>query len=299
MTFKDQLVKIKDNWFLVLIGLIVLFFVIGGSNIFGGISDSSYMGKSYAQENLGYADYERSVAPTSYRGGDDFAPEVEERKIVKTASTSVQVEEGQYYNAEFELKRIVEDTGSFILNQNVNKFGRDNDYTRGNFQLKVPTNNYYAVVQQLKQIAENYDGKTLSFNENARDITGQYVSNEVELELETEKLKTYQGLYDEADNVNDKLQLTDRIFNQQRRIKYLEQALNNKDLQIEYSTISVSITEKTPKYVNISLIGFWELIKLFVGSVSSLFALFFVIIPWAIAGFIIWIIYKAIKARTE
>ena len=119
----------------------------------------------------------------------------------------------------------------------------------------------------------------------------------IELQTEKERLKRYQVMYDEAKEINDKLNLNDRIFNQERRIKYLEDSLKNTDKRIEYSTIHFSMTEKRSEYANLALVKISELIRGFVSSINALLQLVFVIIPWAIAFLIISWIVKLIKRK--
>ena len=48
----------------------------------------------------------------------------------------------------------------------------------------------------------------------------------------------------EATAVSDKIELSDRIFNQERTIKYFEDQLKNAGTRVEYSTLYVTLTEK-------------------------------------------------------
>ena len=62
-------------------------------------------------------------------------------------------------------------------------------------------------------------GEVTSFSENADDITEQFVDLETELVAEKERLARYKQMLSEATLVEDKIQLSDRIFNQERTIK--------------------------------------------------------------------------------
>lgn len=63
-------------------------------------------------------------------------------------------------------------------------------------------------------------------------------------------------MYKEATSIQDKLTLNDRIFDQERRIKYLTDSINNMDQRIEYSTVYISLTEKKSEYINIVFVKF-------------------------------------------
>ena len=72
----------------------------------------------------------------------------------------------------------------------------------------------------------------------------------------------YQKLYDGVTKIEDKIQLEDRIFNQERKIDYLEQRLNSVDERVKYTTLSVSLREKPSKYADATVTGFSNLVTI-------------------------------------
>jgi len=291
MTMKEQFSKIKENWLLVGIVLILFVFMFGGNfmgNMFGSATKQLAMSDYAMEESIAYKG--GGYIPSS---GGDFAPDVEERKITKTASMSTEVERGTFKDADSKLKIIVKSSDSYLLNENVNKYdsGRKS-YYQGSYQIKVETDKYDAVIAQLKDI-----GEVQSFNENARDITGSYTNTEIEIDVEEQRLARYEEMYREAERVEDKITLNDRIFDQERRIKYLKDSLTNMNRRIEYSTVTVTIKEERSEYANIALAKLSALIKSFVGSINSLLYLFFVIVPYAVAVGIIVFVVKRFRKR--
>lgn len=291
MAIQEQIAKIKDNWLLLVILLVIIgFFMFGGSF-------SSMTGSINEMARADFAMTE-SVA-YSKAGGympapeQDFAPDVEERKITKTTSMSTEVERGTFESAESRLKSIVKSSDSFILNENVNRKGQGRkSYLTGYYSIKVETDKYDSVISQLKDI-----GEVQSFNENARDITGSYTDTKLEIEVEKERLERYWQMYEEAEIIEDKINLNDRIFNQERKIKYLEDSLRNMDRRVEYSTVSVSIQEKRSNYANVAFVKLSALIKSFVSSLNSLLSLLFVLVPYAVALGIIVFVVKRFRRR--
>ncbi len=285
MTLKEQFKRVKENWFIVLLVLVLLFIP-----FFSGVNVSSFA-KTAPQY------MEEAIAAPGFRSGGvyydegDFAPEVTERKITKNAYLSSEIARGEFFATEKKLKAIVSASDSILLNENVNKHdsGWKTTYS-GSYQLKVKASKYDAVVKQLKEL-----GEIESFSENARDITGSYTNLEAELELEKERLARYQAMYQEVEDISEKIELSDRIFNQERRVKYLEDALENKDLQVEYSTINVNLREKSSEYANIALVKFSRLVRTIVNSFNSLLSLFFLALPWAVVLFVAWLVYKKFK----
>jgi len=198
------------------------------------------------------------------------------------------VERGTFKQAESKVKNIVTSSNSFLLNQNSNRYGKDKkSYYTGSYQIKVESSKYESVVAQLKDI-----GEVTSFRENTQDITGSYENTNIEIQVEKAKLTRYNQLFDETKDINQKIQLTDRIFSQERRIKYLEDSLSNIDQRVDYSTISLSLNEKRSEYVNVVFVKISELVKGFVNSLNSLLKFILYIIPWAAAFLIIMFIYK-------
>lgn len=282
MGIRDQLYKLKENWLIVVLFLILII-VMFGSTFLGGIRGIS---KGVMEE----AAVERAYYPPP-----GFAPEVEERVIIKDSSLSTEVKRGEFQESESRLKSIITSSGSYILNENVRVYGEGwRAYHSGSYQIKVETSKYDAVLSQLKEI-----GEVKSFRENARDVTGTYTDLETKLAAEKARLARYNEMYSQATDISDKIELNDRIFNQERIIKYLENAIRNIDQRVDYSQISFTTTEKRSGYANIVFVKFSELIRGFVNSLNALIKLLVYVIPWAIAFLIIRWIVRAIGRVRE
>ncbi|MBU0470595.1 MAG: DUF4349 domain-containing protein [Nanoarchaeota archaeon] len=293
MTLKNQWETIKENWLIALVVVsLVLVILFSGSRaplyeMMGGFGSSSQMG-IVANSMMA----EKAMAPGMYPiYNEDFAPQVEERKITKSVSLGSEVKRGSFKEAETQLKSIVTSTDSYLLNENTWKSGQGKEaYFSGNYQIKVDTKKYDAIIEQLKQI-----GEVTFFSENAQDITAQFENLEIELAAEKERLKRYLQMYEEAKDIDDKINLNDRIFSQERTIKYLEDSLKSTGEKVEYSTISVSLTEKQSDYVNIAIVKFSELVRRLIDSFNSLLSLIFVVLPYALAALAVWLVYRKIK----
>ncbi len=293
---RNQLKKIKDNWLILLILLVVIFFIFGGDAFSGVLSQSRYLPQAgYDYESQGIKSLSIGESGRGYypQQTKDFAPEIADRKIIKTASMSNAVERGNFQSAQATLKSIIKASNSFILNENVNKNGIDKkSYYTGRYQIRVEDSKYDSVINQLKQI-----GEVTSFVEYANDVTGTQANLQIEIQTERARLARYQLLYQEATSVSEKLQVEDRVFNQERTVKYLEDSLNNIDQRITYTSISFSLIEKQSEYLNIVFIKFSTLVKRLVSSINSLLTLIVVLLPYAIAVGIIWFVVRYIRRR--
>lgn len=290
MSVKNQWNTIKENWLIVLVLLIVVAVLTTG----GGMTKfaSSVASGGYGYASMDYAMEEAAygapmMAKSSYRGGGDFAPEVEERKITKTTSMTSEVERGTFKEAEAKLKNIVTSSDSFLLNENVNKYDNERrKYYQGRYSIKVEVGKYDSVISQLKDI-----GEVESFSEDMDDITGSYTNIEIELEVAEETLARYRNLYGDAEEMNDKIRLSNMIASQERTVKYYKDRLANMDNKVEYSTISVTLKEEQSEYLNVVFVKFSQLVRSLVNSINSVLTLLFVVLPYVIViGLIVGIV---------
>src|SRR3989344_2555885 len=291
MTIKEQFTKIKENWLIVLLLAVVLVLFMGlpvTETLQQGLFQDGFAERAYggiaADSKIGIG----MPSPIYYDSG--FSPEVQDRKITKTASLATEVERGSFKEAESKLKGIIKTADAFLLNENAQKYeygdGRRSYYS-GTYTVKVEEGKYAAVVSQLKEI-----GKVVSFSESTDDITEQFVDLESVLISEKERLVRYQQMLKEATAVEDKIQLSDRIFNQERTIKYLEEQLKSTGERVTYSTVYVTITEKQSEYVDAVLVKFSELVTKFINSLNNLLKLVVGLIPYAIVTVLAWLGWK-------
>ncbi len=298
MSIKDQFKRIKENW-LILILLLVVVGIVAGPISLDNISVNS-LTKSLGGGGVSYDIDDGYYAPTAMRSyasegmmiqSADFAPEVEERKITKTANLRTEVEKGEFETSEQKLKDIFKSSSSFLLDENVNQYGTNKkEYYQGYYRIKVETTKYDSIIGQLKEI-----GEVQQFSENMDDVTGRYTNLEVELEAAKSRLAKYKQIYDESKSAEEKMEITDRIFNQERTIKYYEDSLSKIDKRISYSEISVTIQEKQSEYVDLILVKFSQLLKSLMGSINGLLTLIFVILPYLVAIGIIIVLVRTFR----
>jgi len=304
MSFKDQLHKLKENWLLILLVVLVLLFS-SFSSIISPLSrvssygsyDNSYesssapsFGKMMAANRIS-ASYSESYYPSPME--ESFAPEVTDRKITTTVSLTTQIERGEFSDKNAEVKNFVAVNKGLILSQDEQRYGEGRRTARSaSYSIKVPVSGAPALVQQLRNL-----GEVQSFSENAQDITGAYQNNEIELGVERERLQRYEKMFAEATIIADKIDLNDRIFNQERTIKYLEDSLKNKDAQVQYTTIYFNLQEKASSYIEVVFVKFSELLRNLVESVNGLLSLLFWALPWVVVAGVVWFVVRRLKRR--
>ena len=282
--FKQQIQKLKENWLLLLVVILILA-IFNFNSISTGFSLKS--SESFIAQD---AVYGRGFIPYP---SQDFAPNVEERKLTKDANLGLEIKRGTFQESQNEAKSIITKNNALLLNENSQKIDTDKrSYFQGNYQIKVPIASYQKIIDDLKSL-----GEITSFSENTQDITGEYLNLQDELKVETQRLERYRQLFSQSSSISDQITLEDRIFDQERRIAYLEEMLTNSDKRVEYSTIYLTLTEAQSEYVNAVFIKFSELVTGFVNSINNLFYFVFAVIPYVLGIGIIILVVRYFKRR--
>lgn len=282
MSLSSQFQKLKENW--LLLAVILLLVIVLNNNSFLNnnlVNKISSPGIAYFEE-----DYARgsSAIDSYYPSFDqDFAPGVEDRKITKNVYQSMEVNRGDFDNKIKILKEIISENDVIVVNENINSYGENKNRQRSaTYNLKILEINYKSFIGEINNL-----GDVESYSENARDITGNYLNTRDKITLEKQRLERYKSLLTSSNSIDEKISLTDRIYEQERTIKYLEESLNNKDLSLDYVTLNLNISEKSSNFAGTLFVSFKELIRTFVSSLNSLISIIIYLIPWLI---LIWII---------
>ncbi|HII16037.1 MAG TPA: DUF4349 domain-containing protein [Nanoarchaeota archaeon] len=297
---------IKTHWiWSIILGIILVYIVVSfAPSMYSPVEETD----GFAKSSIGYgggmpeplydSGYE-SEAPAPARAivgeGADGAEQnaVAERKITKTASIDTEVDTGKFKETESKAKDDISSLDAFILNEDVqlHKSG-DAGYYTGSYTIKVESGKYDSLVAKLKEIP-----KLQSFSESADDITDQYTDLDVELKAEKERLERYRALYAEINDTEDKIDLSDRMFYQERTIEYMEKALKEAGKKVDYYTIGFYLSEKEPSFFNVEFVGASELAANILNGTSALLRLASYLLPFLVVGFGIWGIRRYFKNR--
>lgn len=268
-----------------IIGIIVL--VLVASVIFSGSMMSvSQMGSSdYLAADRGYG-YGYNDPYLSGRGSD-FAPQIEERQYSSTATLVIRTARNEFDSGVESTRTIVSDAGGFLLDYNVHEV---NGAKTGRFSIRVPDGEYGAVKDALIRL-----GTVISLDETTKDVTGTYARSDVELEAEQARLERLEALYDERSSLSEKLQIERAIFDQERKVRYLEQQLGTIEQKVSYSTIAFTIQTRPNAFSDHSFITVRNLVSIFLGSVQALIAFIIAVGPWALVAGAVWWIYRRLR----
>jgi len=199
MALKNQFQKLKENWLLLALVVVVLV-------VFSGLNPTQTFTNKIAMDESVDLTASRSSSFVPYY--DNFAPEAAQRFITKTSSLSTEIKRNTFQETDSKVKDLTKGFNAIIINENQNKNGEGKtSYLSSSYTMKVETSKYDSLVSQLKTI-----GEITYFNENSDDITEQKLDLQTSLEAERERLARYKQLLETAQTTQEKIELTDKIF---------------------------------------------------------------------------------------
>jgi hypothetical protein len=177
------------------------------------------------------------------------------------------------------------------------------DYSKGySVIIRVPADNFDAFIAAI----ESGMGEVVFKNISSRDVTEQFIDLEARMANKKNYLSRYSELLKQARTVKDMLEIEEKTRVIEEEIESTEGRLKYLQNQVDYSTLSLTISKKNDYnvYSNSNQGSFFDrlkisLVKGWFGLVS--FVLFVIRIwPfWLIAGCLFWLIRKFIKRKKK
>lgn len=225
---------------------VVVYLVIRGlpsSNIgiggFGGISKQASL-----YTDMAYPTMEMAPASGSYSSNyyyREAAPQldVEDRMVVTNTSLSIVVKD--VVDTTELIKGKTKELGGYMVNSSVNS---PEEGGTGYISIRVPSDKLDAAMVAFRGFAV----KIVDESVNGTDITDQYTDYEEQLRILERTKTTFEGILASATEVDDILNVQDRILNVQRqidsingRLKYLEATAASSMISINLSTDELSL----------------------------------------------------------
>lgn len=158
-----------------------------------------------------------------------FAVERYADHYVDTADLNLNVK--KIVESDASLRTIVEQYNAHITYESVSE-------TSSHYTIEVIDSNRESMVNEIKNI-----GEVTSYSDSA-----YYAGDTIEdytklLNAELTRYNRYLELYNEANTVEDKLLITDKMFESEQTIAYYQTYLNNTEKSVSYTTLSVSLQE--------------------------------------------------------
>ncbi|MDR2940808.1 MAG: DUF4349 domain-containing protein [Clostridiales bacterium] len=166
-------------------------------------------------------------------GTDETAPK---RKII--INSNVDMESNDFDNEVEFIKTQVINSGGYIENSNLSTQGYNNSQRYIDMVLKIPAGKYETVKAQILSV-----GNTLSVQESQQDRTTEYMDTQSKLRLKQEEEKSLLSFLEEAEKIEDIIELEKRLGEARQEIELAQSQINNIDRLSAFSTMSIQITE--------------------------------------------------------
>ena len=214
----------------------------GGSSSEGSLkqASNSFMAKdAVGFEETAVEDYDvdtQMTADEDAEGEDvDLSGYDTSRKLVYNSNISLETK--KFDEDVARVKELVSANGGYLESNStygsVEYGGRS-----ANMLARIPADKYQDFMSSVGDV-----GSLTSKSENVEDITSSYVDVQARLKSLNTKLERLQELEAEADNVTDLLEIEDRINDVQYQIESYTAQKKTYDDKIDYSTVSVDISE--------------------------------------------------------
>lgn len=240
-----------------------------------------------------------------------FDPSIYGKMIIRNGALSLEVE--NFDNAYTQIESTVVAVKGYVENADsyTSPYYENNtikgETKGGNLTVRVPSDRFDAVMEQLKEI-----GKVTHASISSYDVTESYIDTESRIKnLEARELRLRELLV-KAENVKDIMEVDSQLANVRTEIDSSKAILNSYDKSLQLSSISISLYEKNISDVNIEGLdgNLFERIRAnFVRSINSVVRLLqstlvgiFAILPFALVLIVVvltvfWIIRRWLRKR--
>ena len=229
---------------------------------------------SLGSKSSGYPTSYESTAPTQTSTTGTYA-DLGNRKVIMTAY--MQIETRNFNESVDKVRALALGAGGYVQSSSMSLYG-DNRKT-STITIKVPQSAYESTLSEIRKM-----GTVKSDSSSGSDVTMQYV----DLQSRLKNLKTEESRLTDimamAKNVSEVLAVEKELSRVQGEIESAQAQMNVLNSQIDYSTITVYITEPEPIVSYDWGIGnaFTEAVHAFVGMIGGLIVLTGYLIPLAL-----------------
>ena len=233
--------------FLLVLGFLRML-LFGGLNI-AGVSNDSFspmmVSKSARDNSLSHErsmDFEEGMAAPSggtwnngYNTNQGNTGQ-EDKKVIKTASLSLVVEEVEIAMAN--IKGIAESLGGSADNRNIYESGNNRKY--GNVTVRVPNSNFDVALQSIKKDVRKVTNESV----NSRDVTEEYIDLAAQLKNLRSVESQYVEVLQKAETIDDILKVRNVLDRTRSEIERLQGRMLYLERQVAMSTISINLVSE-------------------------------------------------------
>lgn len=210
-----------------LVGVLLTVFVIQLSNrLFNNPNPYDlYMGEAMLNE----------TADIAYDGGVDT-------KSLNIQTGRVQYETAEYQKAKEHLLNVLTEQDAVIMSESENiwKDSMSRKYRNNWYQINVPADK---LKETLKEIEKSPYLYAVSQSVDLWDVTEIVSDTESRIKAKTQLIQRYQELLENATEISDLIAITDALSTAESELSELKRQQNDTQKDIQYSEISISLTE--------------------------------------------------------
>lgn len=219
-----------------------------------------------------------------------------DRKIIRTASLSLAVED--ILAGVRQVEDVATSAGGFVSNSSVATDSDDSGPQTATITIRVPADNYTAVLNELRGIAESVRAESSE----ASEVTEEYTDLQSRLRNLEATEAQYLALLESAQSMDDILAVQDRLNAVRAEIEQVTGRINALDNVTELATINVALllpasggSSASQHWATRAWETSWEASKdvaVVFGSVAiGIGVLALWIIPIAIVAFLVWVLF--------
>lgn len=220
-------------------------------------------------------------------------PSVIERKIIRNANLSLEVEKGKFNETFDKIASLAEQAGGYVSNTTSEAF--EGSLASGTITIRVPDEKFNDVLAKVKKL-----GKVLNINVSSQDVTEEYVDLESRLRNQKAQEAVLLDMMEKATTVQDSIQIQQQLSYIQEQIEIITGRMRYLDNLVSFSTID--IYAKEPNLPTPIDIGIAEALRtaarVFITVTKGILLFLAGFSPIAILGLIIFfIIWGIIRSR--
>ncbi len=170
-----------------------------------------------------------------------------DRKIIKNADVTLDVEDYKYTVAEIKNKVML--MNGYIVNENTSVVGPE-DVLRGNLQVRVPQTYFEKMLEEMDVL-----GKVKNRNIYSQDVTEEYVDIDSRLKALQTKEERLLAILSKSGQLSDILAVENELANTRAQLESLTGRLRYLDNRTEFSTIGISIQQVQSSTTKITATG--------------------------------------------
>lgn len=272
--------------------LIALLFLVVLSNLY--VPQLMYQGVGTLTSKSMVAEmaYDSGIARSAYYPypsyGDSFAPDVEERMIIKNGN--VNIETRDYDAAKNSIHNLIKANDGIILNENENEYNEE--YRIASFQIKVDSTKFDSVIEQIQTY-----GDVLNVNVYSNDVTGTYTDYTERISRYESQIETYKKMLEKEANIEEEVQIQQRIDQLEDQIYYLSKSQSNLGEKVQYSELYISLKEKPSLISELDFLGIKDAFKVFLNALSNGIKMVLMVAGFILPFGLVYYGYRLVKRK--